>query len=95
MAYWRMQLHPADPGNSTRHAVESLTAGFIGLGFRSDLTRLGGPAVEYLPFGYDPSLCYPGVREEHEPGSPGGHSRHGKSHRHSRDGQPGGGCRGG
>jgi hypothetical protein len=32
MAHWRMQLHPADAGSSTRHAVESLAAGFIGLG---------------------------------------------------------------
>lgn len=36
MAYWRMQLHPSDAGNGTRHAVESLSAGFIGLGFKSD-----------------------------------------------------------
>ena len=36
MAYWRMQLHPSDAGSGMRHAVESLSAGFIGLGFTSD-----------------------------------------------------------
>lgn len=29
--FWRMQLHPADPSESTKCCVESLAAGFIGL----------------------------------------------------------------
>ncbi|WP_193075407.1 hypothetical protein [Pseudomonas sp. FME51] len=33
MAYWRMQLHPDDSGNSAAHSAESLSAGFIGLDF--------------------------------------------------------------
>lgn len=36
MAFWRMQLHPADAGSGTRHAAESLAAKFIGLGFKTD-----------------------------------------------------------
>ena len=43
MAFWRMQLHPTDPGRAAMHTVESLGASQIGIGFRSDpgdLTRL-------------------------------------------------------
>lgn len=59
MALWRMQLHPADAGSGTRHAVESLAAGFIGLGFRTDpgdLTLVTDPTAiplnqrDYLDF---------------------------------------------
>lgn len=32
--YWRMQLHPADPSQAMRYAVESVAAGFIGLDFK-------------------------------------------------------------
>jgi hypothetical protein len=38
-----MQLHPADPANAMRYAVQSLAAGFIGLDFEEeigDLSRL-------------------------------------------------------
>lgn len=43
MAYWRMQLHPAEPSESVKDCVESLAAGYIGLDFGTDvgdLTRL-------------------------------------------------------
>ncbi len=33
MTYWRMQLHPNEPGEALKHSVESLAAGFIGLDF--------------------------------------------------------------
>ena len=36
MTYWRMQLHPAEPGEAVKHAVESLAAGYIGLDFALD-----------------------------------------------------------
>ncbi len=36
MVYWRMQLHPDNSNLSVRHTTESLSAGFIGLGFGDD-----------------------------------------------------------
>ena len=58
MAFWRMQLHPADHKGS-QHAAESLAAGFIGLDFgqeRGDMTLISDPTVlpqgerDYLEF---------------------------------------------
>ena len=58
MALWRMQLHPAD-GSGTRHAAESLAAGFIGLDFgqdRGDMHLIANPSMlpqgerDYLDF---------------------------------------------
>ena len=43
MTYWRMQLHPNEPGDALKHSVESLVAGYIGLDFATDvgdLTRI-------------------------------------------------------
>src|SRR2546425_5470915 len=40
MTYWRMQLHPSTSGKAVKHAVESLAAGYIGLGFGSDVGDL-------------------------------------------------------
>ncbi len=40
MPYWRMQLHPDDPGNSVRHAISSISRGLIGLDFRADVGDL-------------------------------------------------------
>jgi hypothetical protein len=40
MAYWRMQLHPAESVGAIRHTVESLSAGYIGLDFASDVPDL-------------------------------------------------------
>jgi len=33
MTYWRMQLHPNEPGEALKYSVQSLAAGFIGLDF--------------------------------------------------------------
>jgi hypothetical protein len=33
MTYWRMQLHPNEPGEAVWYSVQSLAAGFIGLDF--------------------------------------------------------------
>ena len=33
MTYWRMQVHPASPGDAVAHTIESLAAGYIGLDF--------------------------------------------------------------
>jgi hypothetical protein len=59
MAFWRMQLHPDDASSGTRHAGESLAAGFIGLGFRTDpgdLTLVTDPAS--LPQGQSDYLDF-------------------------------------
>jgi hypothetical protein len=40
MAYWRMQLHPAQPTRSAQYAYQSLAAGFIGLDFIADVGDL-------------------------------------------------------
>ena len=49
MAYWRMQLHPADPARAMRYAVESIAAGFIGLDFAAEVGDLHGARREDLP----------------------------------------------
>lgn len=36
MNYFRMQLHPDDSGQASKHASESISAGFVGLGFDED-----------------------------------------------------------
>ena len=40
MAYWRTQLHPAEPGDSIAHCVNSLAAGYIGLDFANEVGDL-------------------------------------------------------
>jgi hypothetical protein len=40
MAYWRMQLHPSEPGFAVGHTVESLVAGYVGLDFTADIGDL-------------------------------------------------------
>lgn len=49
--YWRMQLHPADPSESTKCCVESLAAGFIGLDFGKDVGDLRKADLTALPSG--------------------------------------------
>lgn len=44
-----MQLHPKEPGGSTRHAAESLSAGFVGLDFKWDVGDLLRAKYEDLP----------------------------------------------
>jgi hypothetical protein len=48
MVFWRMQLHPSDPGRAAMHTVRSLGAGFIGLDWPrdpGDLTLLDPSAL--------------------------------------------------
>ena len=40
MTHWRMQLHPAEPGEAVRHCVDSLAAKYIGLDFTSEVGDL-------------------------------------------------------
>ena len=40
MTYWRMQLHPEEGSLAAQHAYQSLSAGFIGLDFRTDVGDL-------------------------------------------------------
>ena len=47
--YWRMQLHPAEPGEALRHTVESLAAGYIGLDFASEVGDLLAATQQSLP----------------------------------------------
>lgn len=49
MTYWRMQLHPSEPGEATRHAVESLAAGFVGLDVAADVGDLSRASKDQLP----------------------------------------------
>ena len=49
MAYWRMQLHPADPARAMRYAAESIAAGFIGLDFAAEVGDLHAARREDLP----------------------------------------------
>ena len=49
MTFWRMQLHPAEPGEAMKHSVESLSAGFIGLDFATDVGDLRVTTQAKLP----------------------------------------------
>jgi hypothetical protein len=49
MTYWRMQLHPAEPGEALKHCVESLAAGYIGLDFATDVGDLMATTQAALP----------------------------------------------
>ncbi len=40
MNYWRMQLHPDDAKKATYYSSQSIAAGFIGLGFATDVGDL-------------------------------------------------------
>ena len=40
MTYWRMQLHPNDAENAGKYANQSVAAGFIGLGFDTEVGDL-------------------------------------------------------
>jgi len=51
MAYWRMQLHPAEPDVAVQHTVTSLAAGYIGLDFGTDVGDLSQLQKEQLPAG--------------------------------------------
>lgn len=49
MKFWRMQLHPGDSGNSISHSASSLSSGFIGLDFESDIGDLEFEKIENIP----------------------------------------------
>jgi len=49
MIYWRMQLHPATPGEALRYAVESIAAGHIGLDFETEVGDLRATKKPELP----------------------------------------------
>ena len=49
MTYWRMQVHPGDSDKAVKHTVESLSAGYIGLDFITDVPDLLTLSQEMLP----------------------------------------------
>jgi hypothetical protein len=49
MAYWRMQLHPDESGESIKHCVKSLAAGYIGLDFAAEVGDLLQTTKDRLP----------------------------------------------
>jgi len=49
MAYWRMQLHPDERGESVKHCVKSLAAGYIGLDFSAEVGDLMHATKDSLP----------------------------------------------
>lgn len=51
MTYWRMQLHPDSAGGAVKHTVESLSAGYIGLDFASDVGDMQTITREQIPEG--------------------------------------------
>ena len=52
MSYWRMQLHPSEPGEAVQHTIQSLAAGYIGLDFgSSDVGDLVRSSQSNLPDG--------------------------------------------
>lgn len=56
--FWRMQLHPADPNESTKCCVESLAAGFVGLDFANDTGDLRMVKLNALPQGQRDYKCF-------------------------------------
>lgn len=49
MTYWRMQVHPGDSDKATKHTVESISAGYIGLDFIIDVHDLLTVTQDMLP----------------------------------------------
>ena len=49
MTYWRMQVHPAKPEEAIRYSVESLSAGYIGLDFVTDVPDMLTITQDSLP----------------------------------------------
>jgi hypothetical protein len=49
MTYWRMQLHPDESEQALKSTVESLSAGYIGLDFSSDVGDLTRASPSQLP----------------------------------------------
>ncbi|MFM9872609.1 MAG: hypothetical protein ACKVQS_03975 [Fimbriimonadaceae bacterium] len=42
MAYWRMQLHPGDSNNASKHTLNCLSKGIVGFDFFDDIGNLRG-----------------------------------------------------
>jgi hypothetical protein len=49
MAYWRMQMHPEQPGESIKHCIHSFAAGYIGLDFAAEVGDLISTTKDRLP----------------------------------------------
>ena len=49
MNYWRMQLHPAKPAKAAFYAAQSLSAGFIGLDFHTEVGDLNRAKKGRIP----------------------------------------------
>jgi hypothetical protein len=49
VTYWRMQMHPGEPGDAVKHTVESLSSGYIGLDFSEDMPDLHTISKTELP----------------------------------------------
>jgi hypothetical protein len=58
MAYWRMQLHPSEPGGAVAHSVKSLEAGYIGLGFGAEVGDLTNLTAADLPANQQDYLAF-------------------------------------
>jgi hypothetical protein len=53
-----MQLHPAEPGTSVGHCVQSLASGFIGLDFAKDVGDMSKLRKQELPDGHQDYLDF-------------------------------------
>jgi len=49
MSYWRMQLHPSESEGAIKHTVESLSAGYVGLDFATDVPDMQTIRQDALP----------------------------------------------
>lgn len=49
MTYWRMQLHPNEAKGAIKHTVESLSAGYIGIDFATEVPDLLTTTRDTLP----------------------------------------------
>lgn len=58
MTYWRMQLHPGEPGKAMWHAATSLSSGFVGLDFEQDLGDLSLSEAAELPSGQKDCIAF-------------------------------------
>ncbi|MDD9875436.1 MAG: hypothetical protein OXU22_07895 [Gammaproteobacteria bacterium] len=47
--YWRMQMHPADPGSAVNHSIQCISRGYIGLDFKETVGDLTGVDRSELP----------------------------------------------
>jgi hypothetical protein len=50
--YWRMQVHPSDASQAVKHTIQSISTGYIGLDFGTDVPDLFTVKQEELPENY-------------------------------------------